>query len=147
SGMVGQVIAMGEAEYQQWLSAEAEGSLALKGRQVFLQYRCVSCHSADSGARAPTLESLFDTMVALNNGKLVRADHTYLRDSILHASAQIVAGYRDIMPPFDGQITEEQVLALVAFIQSLKSGETPRRVETYPPPANKERLPAERTFP
>lgn len=134
SGMIGRVIVMGASEYQQWLNFDAEGSLALRGRQVFLQYRCLSCHSADANARAPVLENLFGKMVALDNGTAVRADHNYIRESILHPSAQIVAGYRDIMPPFEGQISEEQVLALIAYIQSLKRGETPRRVEDYPPP-------------
>jgi cytochrome c oxidase subunit II len=135
SSMVGRVIVMGAAEYQQWLNYDAEGSLALRGRQVFLQYRCLSCHSADANARGPVLENLFGKMVTLDNGTAVWADHNYIRDAILHPSAQIIAGYRDIMPPYDGQINEEQVLALIAYIQSLKPGETPRRVEDYPPPA------------
>ena len=52
-----------------------------------------------------------------------------MRESILHPSAKIVAGYRDIMPTFEGQISEEEVIALIAFIQSLQAGQTPRRVE------------------
>lgn len=147
SGMVGRVIVMREAEYQKWLNHEADGSLALQGRSVFLQYRCLSCHSADAGARAPVLENLFGGVVALNNGGTVRADYDYLRESILHPSAEIVAGYRDIMPPFEGQLSEEQVLALLAYIQSLKAGETPNRVESYPPPAKHERVPPERNHP
>ena len=67
-------------------------------------------------------------------GKVLVADHNYLREFDPAPSAQIVAGYRDIMPTFEGQINEEQVLALIAFIQSLKPGETPQRVEDYPPP-------------
>jgi cytochrome c oxidase subunit 2 len=145
SGMVGRVIVMGAAEYQQWLNFDAEGSLALRGRQVFLQYRCLSCHSADANARAPVLENLFGRMVTLDNGSAVRADHNYIRESILHPSAQVAAGYRDIMPPFEGQISEEQVLALTAYIQSLKPGETPRRVENYPPPAKTQPDATERT--
>ncbi len=134
AGMVGRVIAMDAAEYQKWLNFDAEGSLALRGRQVFLQYRCLSCHSANAKARAPVLENLFGKMVALDNGAVVRAGYDYLHNAIMHPSAQIVAGYRDIMPPFDGQLSEEQVLALIAFIQSLKAGDTPHRVEDYPPP-------------
>lgn len=147
SGMVGKVIVMGAAEYQRWLNFNAEGSLALRGRQVFLQYRCLSCHSADAHARAPVLENLFGKAVALANGTVVRADHSYLRNSILHPSSQIVAGYSDIMPPFEGQISEEQVLALIAFIQSLQAGETPKRVEDYPPPAKSQPVPPERNLP
>jgi cytochrome c oxidase subunit 2 len=134
SGMVGRVVAMEPADYQNWLNFTAEGSLALRGRQVFLQYRCLSCHSADAHARGPVLENLFDKRVSLENGSVVRADHDYLRNAILHPSAQIVAGYRDIMPTFEGQLNEEQVLALIAFIQSLQAGDTPHRVDSYPPP-------------
>ncbi|HVT28973.1 MAG TPA: cytochrome c oxidase subunit II [Lacipirellulaceae bacterium] len=146
AGMVGRVIVMGAAEYQRWLNSSAEGSLALRGRQVFLQYRCVSCHSADSNARAPVLENLFGKAVPLTNGSIVRADDAYIRNSILHPSAQIVEGWRDIMPPFEGQISEEQVLALIGFIKSLKVGDTPRRVETYPPPAKTQPVPHERNL-
>jgi cytochrome c oxidase subunit 2 len=134
AGMTGRVIAMEPAEYQRWLNLDAEGSLALRGRQVFLQYRCLSCHSADPEARGPVLENLFGKRIALENGKQVTADYDYLRESILHPSAQIVAGFRDIMPPFEGQLNEEQVIALIAYVQSLHAGETPKRVENYPPP-------------
>jgi cytochrome c oxidase subunit 2 len=147
AGMVGRVIVMGAAEYQNWLNFDAEGSLALRGRQVFLQHRCLSCHSADSAARGPVLENLYGKSVALTDGGVALADDTYLRNSILHPSAQIVAGYTDVMPPFEGQLSEEQVLALVAFIQSLKAGETPRRVEDYPPPAKIQIGPLDRKIP
>ena len=38
------------------------------------------------------------------------------------------------MPPFEGQISEEEVIALIAFLQSLERGGTPQRVDDYPPP-------------
>jgi len=46
-----------------------------------------------------------------------------------------VAGYENIMPTFQGQVSEEEICQLIAFIQSLKPGETPKRVESYPPPS------------
>jgi cytochrome c oxidase subunit 2 len=134
AGMVGTVIVMDPTDYQRWLNFSAEGSLALQGRQVFLKHRCLSCHSANQQARAPVLEDLFGSRIALQDGTTVLADHDYLRRSILQPSAQIVAGFHDIMPPFAGEISEEEVNALIAYIQSLKPGETPTRVESYPPP-------------
>ena len=92
--MTGTVVAMEPADYQHWLESTAEGSLALQGRKVFLKYRCVSCHSADASARAPVLENLFGKPVHLSDGQVVTADEHYLRESILNAGAQIVAGYR-----------------------------------------------------
>jgi len=108
--------------------------MALEGRKLFLKYRCASCHSADAEARAPVLENLFRRPVALNDGRVVEADESYIRESILAPSAKIVAGYENIMPTFQGQVSEEEICKLIAFIQSLKAGETPRRVESYPPP-------------
>jgi cytochrome c oxidase subunit 2 len=132
--MIGTIVAQEPAEYQRWLESRAEGSLALEGRKIFLQHRCLSCHSADENARAPVLEALYGRRVQLRDGQSVPADEQYLRRSILHPGAQIVAGYQDIMPTFAGQLSEEDVIALVAFIKSLPPGGTPRRVEDFPPP-------------
>jgi cytochrome c oxidase subunit 2 len=134
AGMVGQVIAMEPEQYGNWLQLHAEGSLGLQGRKTFLKYRCVSCHSANAAARAPVLEGLYGKPVALNDGQVVMADESYLRESIVYPSAKIVAGYENVMPTFKGQVSEEEIIELIAFIKSLKPGETPDRVESYPPP-------------
>lgn len=134
SEMVGQVVAMEPSEYQTWLTQGAEGSLALRGRQVFLKYRCLSCHSRGGNARAPSLENLYGTMVALRDGTTTAANDDYIRNSILRPSDQIVAGYNDIMPAFAGQIGEEEIVAVIEFIRSLNHGDTPPRVENFPPP-------------
>ncbi len=70
----------------------------------------------------------------------MRADEQYLHDSILHAGAQIVAGYQEIMPTFAGQISEQEVIELIAYIQSLEAGDLPPRVEDYPPPVRTEKF-------
>ncbi|HEV8067889.1 MAG TPA: cytochrome c oxidase subunit II [Planctomycetaceae bacterium] len=134
AGMIGTVVVMEPADFENWLSLHAEGSLALEGRKVFLKYRCVSCHSANAGARAPVLEGLYGNTVRLNNGRTVIADDAYIRESILDPGAKIAAGWENIMPTFRGQITEEEIYALIAYFRSLQRGQTPRRVEDYPPP-------------
>ena len=82
------------------------------------------------------MENLFDRPVVLNDGGVVKADENYLRESIYYPSAKIVAGYENIMPTFKGQVSEEEIFQLIAFIRSLKTGQTPKRVESYPPPAS-----------
>jgi cytochrome c oxidase subunit II len=134
AGMTGVVVVMDPADYDKWLHQSAEGSMALNGRKVFLKYRCVSCHSADAEARAPVLEGLFGKPVVLSDGRTARADENYIRESILYPSAKIVAGYENIMPTYKGEVGEEEIFEVIAFIQSLKQGETPKRVESYPPP-------------
>ncbi len=135
AGMVGTVVVMEPAEFQDWLHLHAEGSLALEGRKVFLKYRCVSCHSADENARAPVLEELYGRTVHLSDGRAVVADEEYIRESIYDPGAKVVAGYQNIMPTFRGQVSPEEVIQLTAFIKALGRGETPPRVEQFPPPA------------
>jgi cytochrome c oxidase subunit 2 len=53
----------------------------------------------------------------------VVADEGYVRESILNPRAKVVAGFRPVMPTFQGQITEEQLLQLLAYIKSLSSAE------------------------
>lgn len=61
----------------------------------------------------------------LSTGATVKADDRYLRDSILQPEKEIVAGYEPIMPSFSGQIDEEQLLRLIAYLKSLKAKEKP----------------------
>jgi cytochrome c oxidase subunit 2 len=134
AGMIGTVIVMEPVEYQRWLEEHAEGSLALEGRKTFLRYRCISCHSADPLARAPVLEGLYGTRVALSDGRTVLADDDYVREHILDPGKKVVAGWQNFMPTFRAQVSEEEIIALIAFIKGLKKGETPRRVEESPAP-------------
>lgn len=134
SQMTGVVVVMRPEDYQRWLATGAEGSLALEGRKLFLKYQCVSCHSADSQARAPVLEEIYGTTVPLADGGRVRVDETYLRESILEPKAKVAAGFRPIMPTFEGQVGEEDVIALIEFIKGLDLGETPPRVDSATPP-------------
>ena len=65
------------------------------------------------------LEGLFGNQVKLVGGATVTADEQYIRNSILNPASQVVEGYQPIMPTFKGQVTEEQLNSLVAYIKSL----------------------------
>lgn len=134
SRMIGSVVVMEPAEYQKWLASNAEGSAALEGRKLFLKLKCISCHAADQQAYAPLLENVAGKPVRLNDGSTVIADRRYLRESILNPAEKVVAGFQAKMPTYKGQVTEEEILQLLAFIESLKTGDTPPRVESTPPP-------------
>jgi cytochrome c oxidase subunit 2 len=55
----------------------------------------------------------------LESGEKVRVDEAYVRESILNPQAKLVAGFGPIMPTFQGQVSEDQLVQLVAFIKSL----------------------------
>ena len=90
--MVGKVVVMEPADTRTGCT-QAEGSLALAGRKMFLKYRCISCHSADADARARSWRSCTASTVHLRDGRTVIADEDYIRESILAPAAKIVAGY------------------------------------------------------
>jgi cytochrome c oxidase subunit 2 len=82
------------------------------------------------------LEDLYGRAIPLQDGGRVVADAGYLRESIRRPEAKIVAGYQAIMPPYDEkQVSEEDVVKLIAYLRSLRPGETPPRVEDAVPPA------------
>ena len=47
----------------------------------------------------------------------VVADENYLRDSILLPRKDVVAGFAPVMPSFAGQVSEEDIQALIAYLQ------------------------------
>ena len=121
SGMIGEVIAMEPNDYQVWLSGGAEGgSLASNGEKLFTSLGCVTCHSGESGARGPNLQGQFGKPQKLIDGTTVVMDENYVRESILTPQAKIVAGYGPIMPTFSGQVSEESLIALVAYVKGLQ---------------------------
>ncbi len=120
SAMVGRVIVMRPLEFERWLGGTSTGeSLAEVGRRLFEQLGCVTCHRPDASGRGPVLEDLYNKPVGLATGETVIADEGYLRESILRPSAKMVAGYTVRMPTFQGQISEEGVVQIIAYIKSL----------------------------
>src|SRR5690606_36904750 len=96
--MGGSVIAMAPDEYQDWLtSGNTSGETPEQaGERLFTAFGCVACHGANAVQRAPKLEGLFGSEVKLSKGDTVTADEQYLRESILHSQAALVAGYEAI---------------------------------------------------
>jgi cytochrome c oxidase subunit II len=120
SGMIGTIYVMEPSEYEAWLSGgAAEGSLASQGQKVFQDLACNTCHRSDAQGRGPMLDGIFGKTQQLQGGQTIVADESYLRESILNPRAKLVAGFEPIMPTFQGQVSEEQLLQLIAYIKSL----------------------------
>jgi len=126
SRMVGEVIAMEPEDYEAWLSSGGSLGTGLaaagpSGEQLFQDFACISCHREDGvPAPGPPLTGVAGSTRTLADGSTVVADDTYLRESILNSQAKVVAGYPPVMPVFQGMISEEQVLTLIAYIKSLQ---------------------------
>ena len=125
AGMRGRIVVMEPAAYESWLSGGiTSGSLAAGGAKLFQQLGCNTCHRGDASGRGPVLDGIFGKEVRLQSGDEVKADETYLRESIVNPQAKIVQGYQPIMPLYQGMVNEDGLLQLIAYLKSLKPVET-----------------------
>nr|WP_172301766.1 cytochrome c oxidase subunit II [Pseudenhygromyxa sp. WMMC2535] len=91
------------------------------GEKVYKSYACNSCHALDSSVKVgPGFGGLYGKTESFTDGSSVTVDENYIRESIMDPNAKIVAGFTPQMPTFAGQINDDQMNALIAYIRSLK---------------------------
>jgi cytochrome c oxidase subunit 2 len=121
SGMIGQVVAMAPQDYEVWLAGgRSTGTAVQNGERLFTDLACNTCHKTDSTGRGPSLVGVFNSTVTLTDGRRVVADENYLRESIMNSQAKVVEGYQPVMPTFQGMVSEENLIQLIAYVKSLK---------------------------
>lgn len=137
SRMIGWVTVMDPAAYQDWLAANATAESMLdQGRKLYSQYGCAGCHEMHSAGPAPSLHNLFGHPVVLANGSTVTADENFIRKSILNPGSNPVKGYApNVMPVYEGQINEEDLLDLLVYIKSLSQPGEAAGVNPPPTPS------------
>ncbi len=134
SQMGGSIVVMEPAQYQAWLTGGGEmGSLAATGQKLFQELGCTNCHRSDTQGRGPNLVGVYGKPVLLSDGSTVVADDAYIRESILNPGAKIVAGFQPIMPTFQGIVSEDQLLSLIAYVKSLAIPQQREPVSNRPP--------------
>jgi cytochrome c oxidase subunit 2 len=123
SEMGGTVVAMPAKEYAEWIANGGQSTTPMtmeqSGQKLFTSLACNNCHGAKDTIKGPSLYSIYNTRRRMSNGELVLADDAYLRESILRPHNQLSAGYGQEMPEYQGQLTEEDVIKLVAYMKVL----------------------------
>lgn len=119
SGMIGTVVVMEPTEYQRWLAGGSEGSLASQGEKLFAKYACNTCHMETATGRGPVLHGMYGKTRPLTDGSNVAVDDQYIRESILNPTAKIAAGFQPLMPTFQGQVSEDDLIRLLAYVKTL----------------------------
>lgn len=96
----------------------------INGAQLVQNNGCLGCHSLDgSNIVGPTFKGSFGTKrTVIREGKefLIDANKAYFVRSILHPNKDIVKGYSNIMPSFEGIFNEEQTDAVVEYIKTIQ---------------------------
>ncbi len=120
SRMQGRIVVMEPHAYEAWLAAGAPPeSPTAAGERLFAEMGCATCHKPDSGERGPSLAGIYGGKVTLTTGDSVPVDDAYIRESIVNPAAKVVQGYQPVMPTFQGLLSEEQLLDIVAYVKSL----------------------------
>jgi cytochrome c oxidase subunit II len=120
AGMIGSIVVQEPDEYERWLAGGAPGeSMEQAGEKVYQASGCPTCHLADGTGLGPSLLGVFGHPVKLTTGETVTADDAYMRESIVLPKAKVVLGYSPIMPSFQGQLTEEQLNNVIAYLRAL----------------------------
>jgi cytochrome c oxidase subunit II len=152
SGMIGWVNVMTPTAFENWLAGGGgEGTMAAQGEKLFQQLGCSTCHLLDEQGRCPILRGVYGSQVLLDDGKTVVANDAYIRESILNPNAKIVAGFhKDVMPTFQGQVSEENLLQLIEYVKSLAVKKTnvapsPQAGQTKGPARNMGKAPMGKT--
>jgi cytochrome c oxidase subunit 2 len=127
AAMYAPVIVVEPEEFAAWLEGKDVGDTppedlppVERGARLVEEQGCLSCHSTDGTEMVgPTWLGLYGSQRQLEDGSSVVADEDYLSRAILDPASQIVAGYPNVMPPTYGTLSDEEIGAMIAFINSL----------------------------
>lgn len=127
SGMMATLKVVTRADYDKWLEEESQvGSLPLaqRGAKLFQAKACSSCHSVtDKTVKVgPALFQKFGSSEHFTDGsEIASVDENYIRESIMTPNAKVVKGFNpNLMPSFQGQLSEVELGALIEYIKTLK---------------------------
>ncbi len=104
-------------------SGRQEGeSPAEYGEKLYSRRGCASCHSIDGTKRVgPSFQGSFGTNRELTTGEAVLIDENYIRESILEPKAKIVDGYNPVMPSYKGQLSDDDIDSIIAYLKTLNT--------------------------
>lgn len=102
-------------------AAGAAGAQFAKGMELFGAKGCGACHSIDGKPGVgPTLKGLMGRTETMADGSTVQVDEAYVTESILKPMAKVVQGFPPAMPPFEGQLADEELKELLGYLGSIK---------------------------
>ena len=129
SSMLAKINVMPEDEWLAWYqksSAPSAEDLALPpaelGAKLAQDKGCVACHSADgSVAIGPSFKNLWGKQEEMADGSTQLVDANYIREHIEYPDkGSGVKGFPRVMPSFRGLLTEQEIMAIIEYIKSLK---------------------------
>jgi len=95
--------------------------LAEAGKNIVGIFQCGQCHSIDGSKKVgPSFKGNYGKEVEIVGQSSVVVDENYIHESILEPNAKIRKGYPPKMPSFKGQMRDEWIDAVIAYIKSIQ---------------------------
>jgi cytochrome c oxidase subunit II len=122
------VVVHGSGDFEAWMNNAENFMKNLSppeaGKILYQRLGCSQCHSVDGTAGVgPSFLGIWGQTHEFTNAPPTVVDENYVRESILEPSKKIRRGFNDQMNTFKGQVSDEQINALIAFIKSMKKGD------------------------
>lgn len=130
SGMRARLKVLPKAEFDMWLADDSDrlklaaANPAEKGKDIY-EKNCKTCHSLD-GSRVvgPSWLKIIGRQGQLADGSTYVANEDYIKESILYPNNKVVAGYSPAMPSYQGQLSDEQIEQVIAFMKTLDGSQS-----------------------
>jgi cytochrome c oxidase subunit 2 len=123
--MLASLKVVSQEQYDDYLLNRTEGEkealtpLQL-GEKLYTDKGCKQCHSIDgSKLIGPSLKGVFGKEELLADGSKIKVDENYIRESLVNPMAKIVQGYPPVMTSFEGQLTDDEIAGIIAYLKSL----------------------------
>ena len=141
SRMRGVVVALSQPDYDAWLARTQEqvllagedfenaggagepsgGDLVELGRKVASRKQCFACHTIDGQRHiGPSWRGLYRASSPLTDGRTLIADEAYLTRSMMDPASEVHAGFKPVMPTYQGILEAPETAAIIEFIKSLR---------------------------
>ncbi len=128
STMITKVEVLSQEKYEAKLAEliKEPEDIVERGKWLYERKACKGCHFAEKeGAKGPgpSYNGSWGKKVQLSNGTEKTFDENFVKDAILNPGQEFRKGYEGVaaMPSYKGQLKEDQIEALTAYIRSLES--------------------------
>lgn len=128
SQMMAKLLVLSEEDYAEWLmknkNANQDMPLPELGKKLYEKtLGCIACHTLDGTVKiGPSFKDLYGSSQALSDGRTVKVDDDFIRQKILQPDRTTAKGYApNMMPSFQGRVSERDILGLIAFIKSVSN--------------------------
>lgn len=124
SDMLAKIIVHEPDEFELWLEQNGggpTGTPAEQGEKLVQLQGCQTCHSVDGSPMiGPTFQGLWGREGQLSDGSSYTVDENYIRESILYPGEKVVAGYDNVMTPYEGRLNDDEISNIIEYLKTLE---------------------------